>query len=481
MKLNKFISALVCFIASFQAFADIKLPALFSDNMMLQQQMDTPIWGWAAKNERLSITTSWDSKTYEVKADKQGNWKTTIKTPVAGFNVYEISIQQALEVITIKNVIIGEVWLCSGQSNMEMSLKGYPGQPVLGGNEAILKSKTSQIRFITVPRSGTLTPNTNFQGRWEEANPKTTAGFSATAWFYGRLLQEVLQVPVGLIHVSYGGSNIEAWMNTEMLRDFKTIEIPKKIEALKKDPNRKATALYNGMLSPVIGYGIKGCIWYQGESNYDRPFQYQELFKKMVSEWRALWNQGDFPFYYAQIAPFDYATFHPNDIIERNNSAYLRESQHKAFKEIPNSGMAVLMDVGQETGIHPMKKKVVGERLAYLALGKTYGVEGFEYASPEFKAMEINGSVVTIAFDNVATGMTSYLKEVKGFEIAGENQVFYPAQVQLRAKSILVSSPSVEKPVAVRYLFKNYAEAELFNGAGLPLSSFRTDSWPVSD
>jgi len=313
---NKFIIAVVCFIVSLQMYADIKLPALFSDNMMLQQQMDTPIWGWAAKNETLVITTSWDSKTYEVKTDKQGTWKTKIKTPAAGTNVYEISIKQASEIITIKNVIIGEVWLCSGQSNMEMSLKGYPGQPVLGGNEAILKSKNSQIRFITVPRSGKLTPNLDFDARWEEASPKTTANFSATAWFYAQLLHEVLQVPVGLIHVAYGGSNIESWMNKEMLKDFNSIEIPKNIEELKKDPNRKATALYNGMLAPVIGYGIKGCIWYQGESNYDRPFQYQELFKKMVSAWRALWNQGDFPFYYAQIAPFDYARFHPNDIIK---------------------------------------------------------------------------------------------------------------------------------------------------------------------
>lgn len=474
---NRIALFLVCALSILSLHAEIKLPALFSDNMLLQQNMETPIWGWAEKNETITISTSWDAKSYEVKTDKQGQWKTNIQTPKAG-GPYMIMVSNGTEIKTINNVLIGEVWLCSGQSNMEMPLKGFPGQPVKGGNEAIVRSQNKNIHFITVPRASVLEPKTDFEGQWEVASPKTTGNFSATAWYFGSLLQEVLQVPVGLIHVSYGGSNVEAWMNEEMLKDFDlALELPKKETDLKSNPNRVPTTLFNGMLSPVIGYGIKGAIWYQGESNYERPFQYKDLFKKMVTSWRALWNQGDFPFYFAQIAPFDYARFHPNDNKEAYNSAYLREAQLKASKAIENSGMAVLLDVGEFGNIHPADKQKGGERLAYQALVKTYGFEGFEYESPEFNAMEIKGSTVTVSFNNVPNGITAYDKEVTGFEIAGENKVFYPAQVQLRRKSVVLSAPQVEKPVAVRYLFKDFVKAEIFSTGGLPMSSFRTDDW----
>ncbi|MFI1772420.1 sialate O-acetylesterase [Thalassobellus citreus] len=457
--------------------AQIKLPALFSDNMMLQQEMEAPIWGWATKGETLFITTSWDSKTYEVKVDKHGAWKTKIKTPAFG-GPYTIQIKQASEVVTIKNVLIGEVWLCSGQSNMEMPLKGFTGQPVRGGNEAIVHSRNNQIRFITVPRSTVLEPKNDFDGHWQEASPQTTGNFSATAWYFGSLLQEVLNVPVGMVEVSYGGSNVEAWMNEEMLKDFdNTLPIPRNETELKGAPNRKPTTLFNGMLSPVIGYGIKGAIWYQGESNRDRPFEYKDLFKKMVSSWRDLWSQGEFPFYFAQIAPFDYSVYHPNDNLEKYNSAYLREAQLQASKEIPNSAMAVLMDVGEKHNIHPVDKEKGGQRLAYLALAKTYGMEGFESESPEFDAMEVKGSTVTVSFKNIPNGITTFGEESIGFEIAGENKVFYPAQAVVRRKSVLLSSPRVEKPVAIRYLFKDFTKAEIYSAGGLPMSSFRTDNW----
>ncbi|MFA9187245.1 sialate O-acetylesterase [Flavobacterium sp. FBOR7N2.3] len=473
--INGFV-AIVCLIGSFQMNATIKLPALFSDNMMLQQQSNAPIWGWADKNQTIKVQTSWDAKTYEVKADKSGKWKIALQTPAAG-GPYEISVSDGAETKSIKNILIGEVWLCSGQSNMEMPLKGFPGQPVLKGNEAVVHSKNNKIRFITIPRATVLTPNEDFVGQWNVASAQTTGDFSATAWYFGSLLQEVLDVPVGLIHVSYGGSSMEAWMNQEMLKDFAAAKIPTKKEDIAKDPNRVATTLFNGMLSPVIGYGIKGCIWYQGESNYERAGQYKDLMKKMVSSWRGLWQQGDFPFYYAQIAPFNYAQFHPKDNKEEYNSAYLRESQLKAATEIPNAGMAVLMDIGEENNIHPADKEAGGSRLGYLALSKTYGLTGFEFESPVFKALEIKGSIVTVAFDNAPNGITSYGKEVIGFEIAGENKVFYPAKAELRRKSVLLSSPQVEKPVAVRYLFKDFAQAQIFSNGGLPVSSFRTDNW----
>lgn len=476
MNFRNYIIAIVLLLTSFQINAKIKLPALFSDNMILQQKSNAPMWGWAEKNANITIKTSWNAKIYKLKADNSGKWKTELQTPSFG-GPFTIEVAEGNEKIVVKNVLIGEVWLCSGQSNMEMPLKGFPGQPVRNGNEIIVKSTNKNIRLITVPRATVLEPKDDFEGKWEVASPKTTANFSATAWYFGSFLQEVLQVPVGLIHVSYGGSSMEAWMNQEMLKDFASAKIPTKKEDLAKDPNRVPTTLFNGMLSPVIGYGIKGCIWYQGESNYERASEYTALMKKMVNSWRGLWNQGDFPFYYAQIAPFNYAQFHPKDNLEKYNSAYLREAQLKATKEIPNTGMAVLMDVGEENNIHPMDKEKGGNRLAFQALAKTYGMEGFEFESPKYKALEIKDNSVTVAFDDAPNGITSYGKEVTGFEIAGDDKVFYSAKAEVRRKSVVLTSDKVAKPVAVRYLFKDFTKAELFSTGGLPISSFRTDEW----
>ncbi len=474
--MKKSIIAILTVFLSLQINAKIKLPALFTDNMMLQQKSNAPIWGWAEKNANVLIKTSWDAKIYKVKADGSGKWKTELQTSSFG-GPYTIEVSEGNEKVTIKNVLLGEVWLCSGQSNMEMPLKGFQGQPVKNGNEIIVRSTNKNIRLITIPRATVLEPKDDFEGKWEEASPKSTSNFSATAWYFGSLLQEVLNVPVGLIHVSYGGSSMEAWMNKEMLKDFASAKIPTTKEELAKDPNRVPTTLFNGMLSPVIGYGIKGCIWYQGESNYERANEYTALMKKMVSSWRTLWNQGEFPFYFAQIAPFNYASFHPKDYLEKYNSAYLREAQFKASKEIPNSAMAVLMDVGEVNNIHPMDKEKGGNRLAFQALARTYRIEGFEFESPKYKSMEIKDGAVTVSFDDVANGITSYDKEVVGFEIAGEDKVFYPAKTVVRRKSVVLTSDKVSKPVAVRYLWKDFAKAELFSAGGLPVSSFRTDEW----
>jgi sialate O-acetylesterase len=476
MNFRNTIIAILCLLGSLQINAKIKLPALFSDNMMLQQKSNAPIWGWASTNANVTIKTSWNAKIYKAKSDASGKWKTELQTPSFG-GPFTIEVSEGSEKVVVKNVLIGEVWLCSGQSNMEMPLKGFPGQPAKNGNEIIVRSTNKNIRLITIPRATVLAPLDDFAGKWETASPKSTANFSATAWYFGSLLQEVLDVPIGLIHVSYGGSSMEAWMNQEMLKDFASAKIPTVKEDLAKDPNRVPTTLFNGMLSPVIGYGIKGCIWYQGESNYERASEYTALMKKMVSSWRGLWKQGDFPFYYAQIAPFNYAQFHPKDYLEKYNSAYLREAQLKASTAIPNSAMAVLMDIGEENSIHPMDKEKGGSRLAYLALAKTYGVEGFEFESPKYKAMEIKDNSVTVSFDDAPNGITSYGKEVTGFEIAGEDKVFYPAKTEVRRKSVVLTSDKVTKPIAVRYLFKDFAKAELFSTGGLPISSFRTDEW----
>lgn len=470
---------LACFFSvclSFSTKSQLDLPALFSDNLVLQQQTEVPIWGWSSEVEAIIIETSWDQQKYTAKVNQDDEWRARIKTPEAG-GPFTITIKQGETTELIENILIGEVWLCSGQSNMEMPLKGFPGQPIEGGNESIIRSKNDQIRLITIPRDSKVKPKNDFEGSWEEAKPSSTSNFSATAWYFGNLLYAVLDVPVGLIHVSYGGSSIEAWMSKEMLEDFDEITIPKIQEDI-GEPNRTATALFNGMLYPTIGYGIRGAIWYQGESNRDRPFQYQLLLEDMVSEWREIWDQGEFPFYFAQIAPFNYnGAFDKGKMVpEKFNSAFLREAQLKASHNIPNSGMAVLMDSQDPYNIHPAKKRIAGERLAYQALAKTYGVEGFEFQSPEFEALEIKSDTVIVAFQHAPNGITSYGKEVKGFEIAGADKKFYPAKAAVRSKSVVLTS-EVKEPVAVRYLFHDISEAELFSVGGLPISSFRTDNW----
>ncbi len=456
------------------AWAKVKMPALFANHAVLQQQSDVRVWGWADKNTRVELTPSWNNKTYSAKANRNGEWELVIETPEAG-GPFEITVSDGTELV-LENIMIGEVWLCAGQSNMEMPMKGFRGQPVEGSNMDILKSTNNQIRVITVPRNSQTVAQENFDAKWKEADAAAIRNFSATGYHFGRMLHEMLDVPIGLIEVAYGGSCIQAWMSPKTSVAFEDKQVPSLGDSIPVS-NRTPTVLFNGMLNPVIGFNIKGCIWYQGETNYIEPDLYEELFPTMVAEWRKLWGLGDFPFYYAQIAPFDYSVFTPKEFHEKYNSAYLRDAQRKAMAKIPNSGMAVLMDVGEKTNIHPMRKREGGERLALWALAETYGFRDFSCKSPSFKAFEVNGSQMTVSFDNAANGLTTFGKELTGFEIAGEDQVFYPADVFLRAKSVILSSPKVVKPVAVRYAFKDFVVGTLFGTDGLPVSSFRSDDW----
>jgi sialate O-acetylesterase len=305
---------------------------------------------------------------------------------------------------------------------------------------------------------------------------ESVSNFSATAYYFGKLLHDVLNVPIGLINTSYGGSTAEAWMNENSLKGFADIVIPGKTDSIKV-PNRTPTALFNGMLYPIVGYGMKGVIWYQGESNYERSDQYQQLFPAMVQLWRTLWQSGDFPFYYAQIAPYNYAQLPPYRVGGKNNSAFLRDAQRSSADKISNSGMAVLMDAGEENSIHPARKKPAGERLAYLALAKTYGLKGFGYESPAYDSLIVSGNIAEVKFKNASTWLTSYGKELALFQIAGKDKIFHPAKAVIYRNTILVSSPQVKEPVAVRYAFTDFVTGELFSTEGLPVSSFRTDNW----
>lgn len=471
-------SALIVALFSFasnMAYALVKPASLFTDHMVLQQQSNAAIWGWAKPNIKIKVTTSWNRQIYSIAADSDGKWKLKVVTPSAG-GPFEISFFDG-ELLTLKDVLIGEVWFCGGQSNMEMPMKGFKSQPILGSNDDILKSSNKNIRLYTVPRSSVLEKQTNSKpSEWKAANPESVANFSATAYYFGKLLSEMLNVPIGLLHDSYGGSTIEAWMSPEDLNRFPEIKIPTKSDTIKQ-ASRTPTTLYNGMLYPVIGYTINGAIWYQGESNYDRPDRYEDLFPAMVASWRKNWDSGDFPVYYAQIAPYKYAQLPLSETSYKLNSAFLRDAQRKSLAKISNSGMAVLIDIGEENSIHPANKKTGGIRLAYLALAQTYGIKGFGHASPNYQSLTIDKDKAVINFQNVPNGLTSFGKELALFEIAGVDQKFYPAKAKITGSSVTVSAAEVKNPVAVRYAFKDFVIGDLFGNDGLPVSSFRTDNW----
>lgn len=466
--------SLLLLIVNGKVSAAIQLPWFFSDNMVLQQKTDAAIWGRAKAGSTVQVITSWNKARYSAKADDAGKWKLKVATPEAG-GPYTITISDGTPV-TLKNILIGEVWLCSGQSNMEMPMKGFKDQPILGSNEAVFSSANSQIRLYTVPRSVQRTAqDTSKQSFWKQAEPEAVSNFSATAYYFGKMLYEQLHVPIGLVNISYGGSPVEAFMDEATLKSFPEIKVPAATDTAKLN-NRVATVLYNGMLKPFLGFTIKGCIWYQGESNNDHALQYETLFPAFVQQIRQQTGQGEFPFYYCQIAPYNYANYTAVNAVTYN-SAYLRDAQRKALAKIPNSGMAVLMDIGEEFSIHPMNKATGSKRLAYMALAKTYGLKGFGFESPNYESITISGNTVTVKFNGASNGFTAYGKTLTLFEVAGANKIFRPAKALISGGTIIVSSPDVKEPVAVRYAFKDFVISDLFSTEGFPVSSFRSDDW----
>jgi len=456
------------------ATAEIKLPAIFSDGMLMQQKTNANIWGKATPKSQITLTVSWDKTKFSTRSDEQGKWKMSIKTPSAG-GPYTLTVSDG-KPFTVKDILIGELWLCSGQSNMEMPMKGFKNQPVEGSNMDILKSTNPNLRLFTVKRNSTIEAQTDVTGQWQTALPETVSEFSATGYYFGRLLQETLHVPVGLLSSSWGGSCVEAWMTEDMLRAFPSVKIPKTEKDI-KEKNRTPTTLYQAMIHPIIGLTIKGVIWYQGESNYDRANTYADMFSTMIKEWRKNWGQKDtIPFYYCQIAPFEYSIFTEKGK-EVINSAYLREAQAKVEKIVPATGMAVLLDAGLEKGIHPVKKQIAGERLALLALTKSYNMKGVSGESPYYKGMEIHGDTVQVSFERAPMWIAAKNFESKLFTIAGADKVFYPAKAWIVRSKMYVKSEAVKVPVAVRYGFENFVEGDLFSNEGLPVSSFRSDNW----
>lgn len=461
--MKKTILSIVALMTATGMAAKVKLPHVLSDGMVLQQKSEVKLWGTAREGRNVKVTTSWNNRDYTAKADSDGKWSVRVATPEAGHTPYNIVFDDG-EKTTLGNILIGEVWLCSGQSNMDMRVAGRYGDPVIGSLDAVATSGNPAIRMFTVGAKMDNTPHDDCEGRWEEASSATVPGFSATAYFFARKLNEALGVPVGILHASYGGSRVEAWMSNGAAAQYKGMpEV------------QNASILYNGMMSPLVGYGIRGCLWYQGEANVDQPDLYTRLFPDMVKDWRGKWDVGEFPFYYAQIAPNNYNKGEGKG----KNSAYLREAQLKCLELIPNSGMIVLLDVGDAHTIHPMEKQTVGNRFAYMALGRAYGMKGFLTTGPLYRSVEADGNKLVVSFSEADKGMTSYRQPLTDFEVAGEDRVFHPARATFGKdmQTVVVSSPDVPRPVAVRYAFKDYVKGSLFNMWGLPASSFRSDDW----
>ncbi|MFR4235167.1 MAG: sialate O-acetylesterase [Alistipes onderdonkii] len=427
--MKRFFLAAVVLLLAVQAEAEVKLPALLGSNMVLQRNTEVNFWGEASPRSRVLLTASWDGRTYDAKADAEGRWAMKIATGEAG-GPYTVTVSDGKEVV-LDNVMLGEVWVCSGQSNMEMPVSGFMFQPVEGAVDAIADAGMYPgIRMFTVPRVSSKTPLDDCDAAWQTATPASVGQFSAVGYFFGRMLYKALGIPVGLITSNWGGSTIEAWMTVDAIDATPGID-----HAVAKSgtyDNSIPQRLYNGMILPVCRYTAKGFIWYQGESNRKNWYDYKALQVSLVKLWRETWGDGKMPFYYTQLAPYRYE----GDTLR--SLPLVIEAQYRALAEIPHSGIAATTDLGNPTCIHPARKREVGERLAFLALANDYGVTGLPAPAPVYKSMERDGNKLVLTFDNlpvraqngvdsfVAFGPEGYCRP-GGFEIAGEDRVFHPA------------------------------------------------------
>lgn len=465
---------LFVFLLSFSSIAQIELSNLFSDNMVLQQESHVNFWGKAKKNQELIIYTSWSAKIIRTIVKDDGSWEVKIKTPSAG-GPYNIQVICDGETKTINNVLIGEVWLASGQSNMEMTLSGNNREPVNGSLDAIANSNNTKIRFFNVKVKVSEERINDIDGEWLEANFKNTPNFSAVAYSFAKYLNKVLDIPFGIINSPKDGSVAEAWISPDVLKKITT---NKELSYYAKQPHNNPSVLFNGMINAIIPFTIKGVIWYQGEGNSGRYQNYMKLMNGLIKNWRDEWGLGDFPFYFVQLAP--------NGSLGQANGtsqAFLREAQLRTMLAVKNTGMAVTLDIGSTITNHPPEKLLIGKRLAYWALAKNYGFNGLPYSGPVYESMKVKNNKVYVNFKFAKNGVTSYGKPLSGFEIAGEDKIFYSADALIdphwsagwENRSVLtLSNKNVPNPLYIRYGWKNYIEGTLYNVEGLPASSFRS-------
>ncbi len=509
MKITQTIFYIIIVLIVSHLNAEIRLPAIISDNMVIQQNTNVPIWGWGKPGENIIIKGSWQESVTSTTTDVNGKWLVKLKSPVAG-GPYEITIRGENEIV-LKNILSGEVWFASGQSNMAMGLKSTEN-----AEKEISVAKYPDIRLFHVARTSSAEPQKDCIGSWLECSSESIAQFSAVAYYFGRKIQEKIKVPIGLISSSKGGSPIESWISEDTLKsnsEFGALykmwkkketdypqqkkqymldynswviekdnaesnaepipdqpEMPYEVKDIEIRHHRRPGHLYNAMVAPIIPFSIKGVIWYQGENNVPRPYQYQELFPALVKSWRKIWQQSNFPFYFVQIAPH----------IKRENphESFLMEAQMKAL-DIPKTGMVVTTDIGNINDNHPKNKRDVGERLALWALANTYGFENITFSGPLYKSYKIEGDGIRIFFDYAESGLYCKDDSLSYFEICSADKKFVKADAVIDGSTIIVKNKSIENPQAVRFGWKEKGNLNLFNKEGLPAAPFRTDNWNI--
>ena len=487
-----FIAALLL-LGSLASEAKVTFPGVVGDHMVLQRNTEVTLWGWTDGKKPVVVTPSWSKTKYKASPDDNGRWEVKVRTADAG-GPYTITFNDG-EKTVLQDILLGEVWICAGQSNMEMPVCGFMYQPVEHAAETIVYAADYPlIRMYNTPHRSLDTPTEQLGGAWDTATPEAVSRFSATAYFFGQTLSRLMPgIPVGLVSPNWGGSNIVTWMKEDTIDAIPGID-----HALAKSKKGDADTpqrLYNGMIHPLHYFTAKGFIWYQGESNRYNWFDYRDLFVALVRSWRALWGNPEMPFYYVQLAPYTYEGDNYRSL------AMVIEAQWQALKELDHAGIAATTDIGNRTCIHPQKKQEVGRRLAYLALANEYGIKGLPKPAPTLKGMEKvkderRGNMLLLSFNNLSEvykwndpdSFVGYLADgynhPDGFEIAGEDKVWHKARGNYRwwHNQIEVWSDEVPEPVAVRYAFKNYCkEANVITSMGQPLPPFRTDDWEVDD
>lgn len=482
----KKISILIMLALSiFAVSAKVELPSIISNNMILQQSTNVALWGKTKPGKTITISASWSKEKFKCTADANtGKWITRIKTPVAG-GPYSITFSDG-EDVTISNVLIGEVWYCSGQSNMYMRMRGYPSSPVKGAAEAISSAKASTpVRIYEPPCRGTLTPMEECEGKWELTTPDVVVRSSALAYFFATYLQSILNVPVGVIVSSVGGSSIQSWLDKETIEsDFASDYNLEDIGNEKSD----LCKLYNGQVAALEPYTFKGMLWYQGCSNRTEPERYTRLQTAYVKMMRERFQNPDAGFYFVQLSPF-----FCNDPDAYTNG-YFVEAQQKTLDMIPHSAMVTTADLGMYANIHPEDKKTPALRLAYLALQHEYGIKPFDATAPTYESMKINSAPIDrepirISVKSISIFFKTYNNDeansigprgvdLEGFEIAGNDRVFHKAHaLACWGRDIVVWSEEVQEPVAVRYAFRNWGPGNVVSNFGIPATPFRTDNW----
>lgn len=498
------LAALTFLSTSLALLADVTPAPLFQNHAVLQRDKPLPVWGRAEPGERVSV--AFQGQRIQTTAGTDGRWIVYLEPVPASAVPAELTIT-GKNTITVRDILVGEVWLASGQSNMEWFLAKSAD-----GDAEAAAAKFPLIRQFDAVNTSAMAPADTVAGDWKLCSPETAGRFSGVAYFFARDLHRKLGVPVGIVNSTWGGTGVEAWtdtftlqgtaawtgVNARWLEGFAQFEerkanYPAEMEAWKKaNEQAKATkttnplpwprapigpgtpyvpaGLYNGMIAPLQPYALRGAIWYQGESNWPYPAEYTELFPAMIRAWRAQWNQGEFPFYFVQLADYKVPN-DPSDI----GWAILRETQTKALA-LPNTGMAVTIDIGDPADIHPRNKQEVGRRLALIAKHEVYAIPG-DWSGPVFASAQREGNALRVRFTHASGGLTAERKPVQSLLIAGADRKFFPATAKIDGETLLVSAPEVPEPVAVRYAWSNAPEANLYNGAGLPAAPFRSDSW----